>query len=222
MKYIVIDLEMNVLDRKYTEEKQVCGREIIQIGAVLLDEQYQEISSFNTLVKPQYNERIEGKIENLTGIKTEMVQNAPNFREALEMFFSWCHNIKDSIQIYQWSESDCEQIIRELELKKIHLEPEDAGLLQRFQDFQKEYGDTLGISRALSLKDAVMYAGVDFSGREHNALDDAKNTAALLRIVRVPELCKAALENVIDAFSTKTVGTSLGDLFHFEEFRLSA
>lgn len=52
MKHIVIDLEMNALDKKYAKERQICGREIIQIGAVLLDDQYQEIECFNTLVKP--------------------------------------------------------------------------------------------------------------------------------------------------------------------------
>ena len=50
MKHIVIDLEMNVLDKRYIKEKQSCSREIIQIGAVLLDEQYQEIGYFNTLI----------------------------------------------------------------------------------------------------------------------------------------------------------------------------
>ena len=64
--------------------------------------------------------------------------------------------------------------------------------------------------------------GVDFSGKEHDALDDAKNTAALLRIVRIPELCKMALENVIDAFNPKPIGTSLGDLVHFDELGIPA
>ena len=62
MKHIVIDLEMNALDKKFKDEKIICGREIIQIGAVLLDDQYQEIGYFNTLVKPQYNERIESLV----------------------------------------------------------------------------------------------------------------------------------------------------------------
>ena len=45
MKHIVIDLEMNALDKKFKDERIICGSEIIQIGAVLLDEQYQEIGS---------------------------------------------------------------------------------------------------------------------------------------------------------------------------------
>ncbi len=222
MKHIIIDLEMNPLDRNFTKEKAICGREIMQIGAVLLDDQYQEIGYFNTLVKPQYNERIEKKFEKLTGIKTDMLQDAPVFKDAIEQFFSWCHSINDDIRIYQWSESDCTQITKELTLKNICLGSDNTELLLGFQDFQKEFGNKLGLSKAVSLKDAVMYAGVDFSGKEHDALDDAKNTAALLRIIRIPELCKAALENVIEALATKSMGTSLGELFHFEELSIPA
>lgn len=87
MKYMVIDFEMNPLGGEYEAEKEICGDEIIQIGAVALDEKYMEISSFTTLIKPQLNSRIERRIEKLTGIKTEMVDTAPCFREALETFF---------------------------------------------------------------------------------------------------------------------------------------
>lgn len=128
MKHIVVDLEMNALAKEYKEEKLLCGREIIQIGAVALDEQYQEIDSFNTLVKPQYNSRIEPYYMKLTGITTEMVQNAPDFETAIRMFFSWCAGM-DTIRIYQWSESDYEQITKELELKRICLKTEDTRLL---------------------------------------------------------------------------------------------
>ena len=58
MKHIVVDLEMNSLAKEFKEEKILCGREIIEIGAVVLDEQYHEIGSFKTLVKPQYNDVI--------------------------------------------------------------------------------------------------------------------------------------------------------------------
>ena len=70
MKHIVIDLEMNKLGQNYKNEREICKCEVIQIGAVLLDDEYQEIGSFNTLVKPRYNEHIDKKIEKLTGIST--------------------------------------------------------------------------------------------------------------------------------------------------------
>ena len=92
MKYVVVDLEMNPLSKEYVEERKQCRSEVIQIGAVALDERYQEIGSFKTLVKPQYNSVIIPKIEKLTGITTSMVQEAPVFHQAIRQFFS-CYGI---------------------------------------------------------------------------------------------------------------------------------
>lgn len=80
-----------------------------------------------------------------------MVQNAPVFADALAQFLSWCHSIRDDIQIYQWSDSDYEQLTKELALKQLSLDEEDFALLQKFQDFQKEYGETLGLSKISSM-----------------------------------------------------------------------
>ena len=87
MKYVVIDLEMNPIATVHTAEREYCKLEVIEIGAVLLDEKYQEIGSFVTLVKPRFNSRIEKRYEKLTGIKTEMIESAPCFEDALDMFF---------------------------------------------------------------------------------------------------------------------------------------
>ena len=56
MKYVVVDLEMNPLSKEYIEERKQCKSEVIQIGAVALDERYQEIGSFKTLVKVRFND----------------------------------------------------------------------------------------------------------------------------------------------------------------------
>lgn len=222
MKHIVVDLEMNGLAKEYKEERQFWGREVIEIGAVVLDDSYNEIGSFKTLVKPQYNDRITPYYSNLTGITTEMVAEAPHFEEALKTFFAWCKSLDKQVHIYQWSESDLEQIVKEVELKGIVLSNENRQLLTDWEDFQKEYGKKLNLDNAVSLKNAAMYAGVDFEGREHDALDDARNTATLLRIVRTPELCKQALEHVIDALTPSASGSTLGSMFNFAELGFSA
>ncbi len=222
MKHIVVDLEMNGLAKEYKEERQFWGREVIEIGAVVLDDSYNEIGSFKTLVKPQYNDRITPYYSNLTGITTEMVAEAPHFEEALKTFFAWCKSLDKQVHIYQWSESDLEQIVKEVELKGIVLSNENRQLLTDWEDFQKEYGKKLNLDNAVSLKNAAMYAGVDFEGREHDALDDARNTATLLKIVRTPELCKQALEHVIDALTPSASGSTLGSMFNFAELGFSA
>ena len=81
MKHIVIDLEMNKIARS-SEARKICKSEIIEIGAVMLDENLQEIGNFRTYVKPEYNDKIAAEIRNLTGITEAMVANAPVFREA--------------------------------------------------------------------------------------------------------------------------------------------
>lgn len=222
MKYIVIDLEMNPIAVKHEKERKISKLEVIQIGAVLLDEKYLEIGSFVTLVKPQYNERIEPKYERLTGIKTGMVDSAPCFQEALSMFLSWCDSIRDEIQIIQWSENDLAQIVREIKLKEITIsERNEKYLNSGWVDFQAEYGTILGMERKISLKDAVMYAGENFQGHQHDALVDARNTAELVSVVRDDVRCKEALGAVIDALKPEKE-VSLGDLFDFSKLVLVA
>ena len=86
MRYIVVDLEMNRMDKKYKEERQICNMEIIEIGAVMLDDSFREIAHYKTYVKPQFSESIGAFYEKLTGITTAMVEDAPVFEDAIRDF----------------------------------------------------------------------------------------------------------------------------------------
>ena len=70
MNYIIVDFEMNPLANEYSEEKKLCFSEIIEIGAVIMDEDFLVLGEFKTLVKPQYNDCISKRYETLTGITT--------------------------------------------------------------------------------------------------------------------------------------------------------
>ena len=72
MNYIIVDFEMNPLAAEYKEQKLSCPCEIIEIGAVILDESFMVLGEFKTLVKPQYNDCILKMYETLTGISTQM------------------------------------------------------------------------------------------------------------------------------------------------------
>ena len=87
--------------------------------------------------------------------------------------------------------------------------------LERWYDFQQEYTQTLGLERALSLENALYYAGVNPVGRKHDALYDAKNTAELFAIVRDKDRCEDVLEVVMEALRPKEIKNSLGDMFDF-------
>lgn len=151
-----------------------------------------------------------------------MVESAPYFEDALHMFFSWCNSIQDEIQIVQWSDNDFAQISKEIQLKNVSLSIQDKKYIDTtWFDFQAEYGHTLGLEHNVSLKDAVMYAGEDFCGRQHDALLDARNTAGLFGIVRDEAKCQKTLQHVIEALKPKD-DFSLGDLFDFSALSFSA
>ena len=218
MKHIVVDLEMNNIRQK-SEARRICTMETIEIGAVMLDDNLQEISSFRTYVKPEYNDSITPKISRLTGITDAMVSNAPKFQEAFRMFTNWCMGTGDDVTIYAWSDSDYKQIQKELVLKEYELSDEEHELVDyEWTDFQDEFDRHLGFEKQVSLKLALEMAGIDFSGREHDALDDARNTAELLQIFKNDKLFDLTLRKIEEAMKPSSLGNTLGSLFDLSAF----
>lgn len=215
--YIIIDLEMNPVADEYKKEKNICRNEIIEIGAVIMNEAFEVLGDFKTLVKPQYNTSIYKKYEALTGITTQMVSSAPTFATAYEMFVNWCDSY-GNYEIFAWSDNDYKQIVAEMQLKN-YLNSDFMAPLSKWYDFQKEYKETLGLERIMSLEKALDYAGITFEGRMHDALWDARNTAELFAIVRNKERCNSVLKAVIDVLKPKNTCNTLGDFFDFSALR---
>lgn len=216
MNYVIIDFEMNEIAREYKEERRICRSEIIEIGAVVLDENLLVMGEFKTLVKPQYNDTIGKLYETLTGISTSMVSGAPTFATTYEMFVNWCESYGDDYEVYAWSENDYNQLVAEMKLKE-YSNKDKLGLLEKWYDFQNEYTHKLGLERIMSLEKALNYAGFEFEGRMHDALWDAKNTAQLFAVVRDEKRCDEVLKGVIEALQPKNERSTLGDMFDFRD-----
>ena len=121
MRYVVLDLEMCGVPKARRRKEYHWATEIIEIGAVLLDENYDVIDSYKSYVKPDIG-IIDTNIEMLTGIRKNMVQNAPGIRKVLENFAGW---FPDDVQFVTWSENDEIQIKREIEAKHLEFEGKD-------------------------------------------------------------------------------------------------
>ena len=218
---IVVDLEMNNIRQK-SDARRICTNETIEIGAVMLDDNLQEISSFRTYVKPEYNDGIVPKISRLTGITDAMVVNAPKFKEALRMFTNWCLGTGDEVTIYAWSDSDFNQIRKEIVLKEYEISEDERNLLEtEWTDFQQEFDGHLGFERQVSLRMALDMAGIDFSGREHDALDDARNTAELLQIFRDEDLFDRTLRKIEEIMKPSSLGNTLGSMIDLSMFAIT-
>lgn len=90
MNYIVLDLEWNQSNTGLEETVSVLPFEIIEIGAVKLDDKGVIIGEFSQLIRPQvYREmhRITGKLIHL---QMEELEKGKPFPEAAESFLEWC------------------------------------------------------------------------------------------------------------------------------------
>ncbi|MGN0394467.1 MAG: exonuclease domain-containing protein [Coprococcus sp.] len=209
MEYVFVDFEMNQIDFSHSEELKICKNEIIEIGAVRLNDSYQEIDSFKTYVKPAITP-VTGWITELTGITNDMVDEAPSYAEAMDLFISWC---KDADIIYAWSENDLRQLNRERRLKSYE-NTDMAEVTGKWKDFQKEFARMLGIKRRIALSDAVFYLGEEFQGEEHDALWDARNTAAVFVLSKDEENFKRIMAPIADIYKPKKSMTySIADVF---------
>lgn len=185
MKYICLDLEMS--EMTYAEQGSLSiSKEIIQIGAVILDEAYHFVDEFEIYVKPQFS-RINEHIYNLTGITNENVENAPDFITAFEKYLCWIDSKigKEKYTTFCWSNVDHNQLNSEIYVKArnrddflIHLET--------FVDLQRTFGEVLGTKFTIGLEKAIEFCHETFKGQAHTAKADALNTAVILN-----KLCRA-------------------------------
>lgn len=220
MKHIVVDLEMNSISQDL-EARRICKNETIEIGAIMLDDNLQEISSFRTYVKPEYNDGIVPSIVRLTGITDSMVENAPRFNEALRMFTNWCLGTGDDVALYAWSDIDYTQIKKEILLKEYKVtEGEKTVLENEWNDFQMQFDGHLGFERRVSLKMALEMAGIEFTGRQHDALDDARNTAELLHLFMDKELFDSTLRKIEGIMKPTPLENTLGNMIDFSAFAM--
>lgn len=148
-----------------------------------------------------------------------MVANAPTFSVAFKQFTDWCLNIKDDVMIYAWSNTDHSQVMKEIQLKQYKLSEEEHKLMEHgWTDFQNEFDIHLGFECQISLKLALDMAGIDFNGRQHDALDDARNTAKLLRVFKDEELFDQTLRKIEEVMKPSSLENTLGNLIDLSMF----
>ncbi|MCR5272950.1 MAG: exonuclease domain-containing protein [Lachnospiraceae bacterium] len=189
MKSIIVDFEMNPVDKKYEEEYDICSKEIIEVGAIKLDEDMNEISQFKCYFKPEYNTEIDYIINNITGISYDMVKNEKTFTEAVGDFVDWC--AKDGeFRVYAWSNCDRAQFMKELTLKNIKITSEICAMMNNWEDFQRMFDIAVKACHSTSLENALKMVGLNFEGRAHDGMDDAINTARLFALFNDSEKFK--------------------------------
>ena len=89
MNYIVLDLEWNQSgEREQADEK--LHFEIIEIGAVCLNDQKKMVSEFSHLVKPQVYHELHKITSKLIHMQMQELEHGKPFVEVMQAFLDWC------------------------------------------------------------------------------------------------------------------------------------
>lgn len=175
-QFVVIDLEMCMVPRGRRTKAFPWSTELIELGAVLMNDQFEITDEFKTYVSPEFG-FVDSFIQNLTGIRQKDTFGAPTSEEALRAFCEW---LPEDAVIVSWSMTDRGQFKKELAGKAIDI-PALLPYFETWTDCQKMFGDAMNSRRQYRLSEALVFANIDYSDGAHDALVDAKNTAMLFK-----------------------------------------
>ncbi|MCQ2405893.1 MAG: exonuclease domain-containing protein [Oscillospiraceae bacterium] len=188
MSFVVIDMEWNQAMRSdspvfYRLPIHLRG-EIIQIGAVKLNDDGTPGEEFQIDVKPVYFRKMHYKVEKLTGIDSARLNNAPGFKEAFEALRKFAG---EDCTFLTWGYDDrgiMEQniIIHDLEWDWIA----DWVNLQIIYNIQTD-----GEKNQRSLASAMEHFQIEQTRVAHDALGDAYNTALVCSHLNLREGLRA-------------------------------
>ena len=91
MEYIVVDFEWNQSSYGKGTGKKNLPFEIIEIGAVKLDQELNQVGSFHQLVRPQIYQKLHYKMSEVTHMELSVLKKEGClFPEAAQAFLNWC------------------------------------------------------------------------------------------------------------------------------------
>lgn len=179
MEYIILDLEWDNV--YYTPEKRFVNQ-ILQIGAVKLDESFNLIDTFDITVRSAVSDKVSGRFTKLTGITKEKMLSGVPLERAVEEYNVFSSSADVTMT---WSTTDLYTIV---ENQKTLLGDKIKFNFNKYLDLQKlVQGEMRGrgfdTKNQISLEAAANIFGIDTTEFElHTALDDSLLCSELLKI----------------------------------------
>lgn len=180
MRFVVADLEWN---GAYSKKAHGYFNEIIEIGAVMLDDRMNIVDRFHAMIKPVVSTKLSEIVTDLTSITSEELETGTTFSKAVSCLCQW---IGGEAVFLTWSTTDLLVLIENC---RYFLGTERIPFLTHYVDLQRyaqqrmevETGQQMGLSRAceelgIGAEDMTL----------HRALDDSMLTGLILQKVYEP------------------------------------
>lgn len=177
MNYIVFDLEFNMFF-KFKEGDSANSdlkNEIIQIGAVKLNEKLEVVDKFDLLIKPVIYKRMNPYVKRKTNINTSRVLRGTPFVRAIESFNSWIGN---EYILCSWGHDDILALHENCLFFGV-----DSLSFNKFINIQQIYMNLRSLTKQPSLESVVEDLKIEINSPFHDALSDASYTSEIFRKV---------------------------------------
>ncbi|MFA6048214.1 MAG: 3'-5' exonuclease [Parcubacteria group bacterium] len=173
--YIIFDLEATCW-----EERNDKVKEVIEIGAVKLDEDLEVIDTFSEFIRPTIYPVLSEFCNSLTSIRQKDVDEAKYFNDAIKDFEDWILSSGKATKLVSWGHYDKKQMLEESAVKNysgkiIELLEKHISLKHEFARMRKE--------RTCGMKKALNKLNLSLEGTHHRGIDDAKNIARIFKVI---------------------------------------
>lgn len=195
MRYIVADLEWN---GAYSKKASGYFNEIIEIGAVALDETMETVDTFHRVICPSVSKKLSRLVQELTHItEEELKTDGDSFSDVMADFSDWAG--EDSA-LLTWSNTD---LLVLMENYRFFYAEETIPFLHYYADIQPYCQRRMGVdmSQQMGLSRACEHLGINAQECAlHRALDDAALTAKVFAALYEPRSFSECIRRADDEF----------------------
>lgn len=173
MSFVFLDLEWN---NTYSKAHKKFVNEIIEIGAVKLDENYNFTDRLDIVIKSQITKKLGTRFKDLTNITNEEMEEGVPFIEAMRRFKEWAG--EDFVTV-TWSNSDIYALAENFSL---FFNSTPKNYFGKYFDLQKYYQSVISLEskNQIGLKSAAEKIGIKTDDIAfHRASDDSEVTARI-------------------------------------------
>jgi DNA polymerase III epsilon subunit-like protein len=198
MNYIVLDLEFNqFFDFKHKSLQNPiknCPFEIIQIGAVKLDTNFNILEKQNFYIKSKIYKRIHPFVQKITKINSQLLKDKPEFKDVYPNFVNFVSGAENVFCV--WGDCDITALLKNISYYNL----DEKCLPKNYINVQSLASSYLKQPSGLTigLKNAIEKLDLHMDTEFHNALNDAVYTAKALQILKqeiLPQHFKPLIKN---------------------------
>lgn len=173
--WLIIDLEATCCNNgEFTRDQM----EIIEIGAVMADGQsLQAMDEFQTFVRPVRHSVLTDFCRTLTGIEQPDVDAAPDFAIAMQQLNQWMSQYPEAV-FCSWGNYDRTQFERDCTFHNVAWP-----FGTRHENLKKLYTERFSIKRSDGFGTVLKKHNMQFEGRPHRGIDDARNILRVLPLI---------------------------------------